>query len=116
MREMEATDQRPYRRAYLRLWREAEAIFLQRDPCHFVGGVCAAGLEDGCCLCDRHRPGEPCPVRSLGCKLHVCQQVEQQHPGLGRQLQAIGRKARTLGFSREIFSTMDDGRATGPSR
>ena len=101
-------NQRAFRQAYLRLWQEAEAIFLQQDPCHFEGGVCAAGLEDGCCICDRHRPGQLCPVRSLGCKLHVCQQVEQRYPELVWQLGAIAQNARALGFSREIFSTMDE--------
>lgn len=106
MARMPASIQRrASRRAYLRLWREAEALFLRQDPCGFKGNICAAGLEDGCCLCDRHRPGQLCPVRSLGCKLHVCQQVERRHPELVRQLQQIGKKSRYLGFSREIFST-----------
>ena len=102
-----STDSRACRQAYLRLWREADALFLQQDPCRFNHGVCASGLEDGCCLCHRHRPGRRCPVRSLGCKVHVCQRVEQDHPELAHQLRAIGRKARTLGFSRELFSTWD---------
>ncbi len=100
-----STPQQASRRAYLRLWREAEALFLRHDPCHFNGSVCAAGLVDGCCMCDRLRPRQGCPVRSLGCKLHVCQQVEQDHPEMARQLRSIGKKARHFGFSLEIFST-----------
>ena len=99
--------ERVRRRAYLRLWREAEALQQRHDPCRFASDVCAGGLEDGCCMCDRQRPGARCPVRSLGCKLHYCQQVEQQQPQLMRQLAAIRQKARGLGFHVEIFSTYD---------
>ncbi len=109
-----STDPRASQQAYLRLWREAEALLLRQDPCRFAGGVCASGLDSGCCICHRHHPGRRCPVRSLGCKLHVCQRVEQEHPELARQLLAIGRKARALGFSSELFSTWDgDGRRRG---
>jgi hypothetical protein len=96
------------RQRYMALWREADALFRRLDPCAFRDGVCAAGLEDGCCLCDHHPPGEPCPYISLGCKLHVCEVVKERYPDLVRSLEAIQHQAAALALPLEVFSTVDD--------
>lgn len=101
-------EDRARRARYLALWAEAEALLAAADPCAFVGDHCAAGLPDGCCLCDEHLPGEPCSRQSLGCKVHLCAWARKRHPALARALARIQRVAEAEGFSTEIFSTFDE--------
>lgn len=92
---------------YQRLWQQAHELHQHHDPCAFGQHVCASGLEDGCCLCEHHRAGQPCHRRSLGCKLHVCQRVREQHPGLAAGLDQIAQQAARLGLLLEVFSTLE---------
>lgn len=94
------------RQLYHRLWQEADALHRQEDPCCFSNGVCAEGEPDGCCLCELHRPGRPCHRRSLGCKIHLCQEARHRHPQLAAALDRIEQEARRGGLPVELFDTV----------
>lgn len=69
---------------YDRIYKEADKIFRECNPCQFKGGRCTGNRrnineardhtpKNGCCgrVCGHLSP-KGCVVKTLGCKLYVC--------------------------------------------
>jgi hypothetical protein len=104
-----------YEQAYDKLYAVAEALWKLYNPCEFTSkGECIRSIDDyrcrpNCCTggdfqSDPHKVGHcehlaptGCTVKSLACKLWMCNTVRVKHPDLYKALVLLESKARELG-------------------
>ncbi|EKE18938.1 MAG: hypothetical protein ACD_9C00190G0002 [uncultured bacterium] len=91
---------RSHSRKYDELYEAAKKILSEYAPCSFTEGICMA--KSSCCEDCRHlSENKGCLVKSLSCKLWLCDPAKRKFPECAKRLSElvdIARKYRFLGF------------------
>lgn len=98
---------------YDRFYEEASYLLNKHNPCQFEHGRCSrnradietgafrpegAAVNDGCCgttSCG-HLASEGCTVKALGCKLHVCEYLDQDNKEFCDRMGELRDEAREM--------------------
>lgn len=80
---------------YDELYKQADLALKKYDPCKIQNGRCINTYPccDGTCGYLSKKTG--CTVKSLACKLHLCERARKASPKCAKILDALARKADT---------------------
>lgn len=69
---------------YLTLYDQGNAVLKRYNPCKIENGRCAGGYADTkglCCDTCKHLGPEGCTVKSLECKMWLCEKIKYTEDG-----------------------------------
>jgi len=81
---------------YDKLYEDAEIVLARYDPCKIEDGKCLAGKP--CCYergrkCENLSKKDGCAVKSLACKLFLCDKAKKAFPGCAAALSELSEEA-----------------------
>ena len=92
---------------YDELFERADTLFNKYNPCNNQGNDCTRGLNSACCTsCSKLKIPEGCQIKSLTCRLWICNSLEEslveygQHDAFLTELRELQRKASKFYVSR----------------
>ncbi len=90
------------------LYEKADKLFKEHNPCLFIDGLCICNRKvstkrqrhsGGCCGGCKYVGSKGCTVKSLGCKLFVCDHIYLNYKTLYEKIYKLGQKAVMKDFS-----------------
>ena len=89
--------------AYDCLFELGERVLKTYNPCDWKNGTCRSvrenGIADcGCCKGCEYLSDKGCTVKSLSCKLWLCEELRERFPKVERQFSKLKRVAQEFGF------------------